>query len=617
MTYTITKNADFGSIEIHFNGKPAQAVRDALKALKFRWHGVRRVWYGYTDAQAVQEAIKAAGSTSGTEQAKAPANVSRTPKKSALAPLWERVKVDELPGYGGSGPNAKQSELAKAARENARKTGKGFDRCAAEMIRAHLRERFPEVKFSVTSGGAGYLERVDIRIISSPYNREKVMKNRYTGEPDPWGYWQNSPQLDAVLNYCKVLHDSFDSDDGDYYADYGAYHDLYGFAEISEGYTQTAPTPEQQAYIAAFEAARQQAEQKAAEEERQRMDQARRERERAEEAAKRRAEEERQAAAAILDHVNIIDLSEAEQIAALDLMAGAGKENSMGEVYTTIDEKTKKANKEGRRVPELLSDAIISRKVLFTDRQLYHKFSDMLLNDWDFLAGKGGTDFSDVRLKDFGEYMKLNAEQRATVHTFAVDCVGVYLDNVLQCVIDPQGFNYARYVLVPFGDVRDSEEDATSAAEYRAKCRAESETLPGFYIPEAISEQIKAVDLRPGEPITAILIDGLICSSVPFSGRLVSVTPCEYAQYEDAARVCLIPYGKRTEKTFFIHTGQKAVIYRGILPNIPDEIKYTPTSSPNMRAVNYAGTGAHSFIKRAIAYYETLGYTPAIDTVER
>ena len=287
MTYTIAKKADFGSSEIHCDGKPSEAIREALKALKFRWHGVRRVWYGYTDAQTVQEAIgktaaRAAQPAGGTEQAKAPANVSRTPKKAALAPLWERVKVDELPGYGGSGPNAEQSELAKAARENARKTGKGFDRCVAEMIRAHLRERFPEVKFSVTSGGAGYLESVDIRIISSPYSREKVMKNRYTGEPDPWGYWQNSPQLDAVLNYCKVLHDSFDSDDGDHYADYGAHHDLYGFAEISGNYTQTEPTPEQQADITAFEAARQQAEQKAAEEERQRMEQARREREQAE-----------------------------------------------------------------------------------------------------------------------------------------------------------------------------------------------------------------------------------------------------------------------------------------------------------------------------------------------
>ena len=74
MTYTITKNANFGSIEIHFDGKPAQTVREALKALKFRWHGVRRVWYGYADAQTVQEAIgktaaRAAQPADGTEQA--------------------------------------------------------------------------------------------------------------------------------------------------------------------------------------------------------------------------------------------------------------------------------------------------------------------------------------------------------------------------------------------------------------------------------------------------------------------------------------------------------------------------------------------------------------------
>lgn len=76
MTYTITKNANFGSIEIHFDGKPAQTVREALKALKFRWHGVRRVWYGYADAQTVQEAIgktaaRAAQPADGTEQAQA------------------------------------------------------------------------------------------------------------------------------------------------------------------------------------------------------------------------------------------------------------------------------------------------------------------------------------------------------------------------------------------------------------------------------------------------------------------------------------------------------------------------------------------------------------------
>lgn len=60
MTYTITTNAQFNSLEISFDGKPAQAVRDALKALKFRWHGVKKVWYGYTDEETAKAAIDGA-----------------------------------------------------------------------------------------------------------------------------------------------------------------------------------------------------------------------------------------------------------------------------------------------------------------------------------------------------------------------------------------------------------------------------------------------------------------------------------------------------------------------------------------------------------------------------
>lgn len=57
-TFEITKNEAFKSIEIAFDGKPSEAVRDALKALKFRWHGVKKIWYGYADEEAVKTAIE-------------------------------------------------------------------------------------------------------------------------------------------------------------------------------------------------------------------------------------------------------------------------------------------------------------------------------------------------------------------------------------------------------------------------------------------------------------------------------------------------------------------------------------------------------------------------------
>ena len=56
-TYTIAHNPQFNSIEIAFNGKPAQEIRDALKSLRFRWHSVKKVWYGYTDEATVRAAI--------------------------------------------------------------------------------------------------------------------------------------------------------------------------------------------------------------------------------------------------------------------------------------------------------------------------------------------------------------------------------------------------------------------------------------------------------------------------------------------------------------------------------------------------------------------------------
>ena len=87
MEYTLTKNADFGSLEITFDGKPAQAIRDALKALRFRWHGVRRVWYGYADEQTTRAALEGenvggtvpAANVQNSDQAEQPERVSSLP----------------------------------------------------------------------------------------------------------------------------------------------------------------------------------------------------------------------------------------------------------------------------------------------------------------------------------------------------------------------------------------------------------------------------------------------------------------------------------------------------------------------------------------------------------
>ena len=90
--FTITANAAYNSIEISFDSKPSEAVREALKALRFRWHSVKRVWYGYADEATVREAIEAAA---GNAPQKAAQKATAAPKKAEAVNKYG-VKVGDL-----------------------------------------------------------------------------------------------------------------------------------------------------------------------------------------------------------------------------------------------------------------------------------------------------------------------------------------------------------------------------------------------------------------------------------------------------------------------------------------------------------------------------------------
>lgn len=62
-TYKIETNTTWNSREIFFEGKPCEAVREALKALKMRWNGKRSCWYGFASADAIVAAINGATPT--------------------------------------------------------------------------------------------------------------------------------------------------------------------------------------------------------------------------------------------------------------------------------------------------------------------------------------------------------------------------------------------------------------------------------------------------------------------------------------------------------------------------------------------------------------------------
>ena len=102
MKYEITKNEAFNSFEILFDSKPSEEVREALKTLRYRWHKVKGVWYGYGDENTVREAIENA--TKGVKVAKVTKTTTKTEKVNKYGVEvgdvfylnwgWEQTNVD-------------------------------------------------------------------------------------------------------------------------------------------------------------------------------------------------------------------------------------------------------------------------------------------------------------------------------------------------------------------------------------------------------------------------------------------------------------------------------------------------------------------------------------------
>lgn len=100
-TITNTTNGSRASVEIYFTGKPAEHIRTALKAEGFRWHGVKKCWYGYTDPVTADAIITAAEEDAAPlrEGEKAP-KAETAEKREKGTPqahirfYWNGIKVD-------------------------------------------------------------------------------------------------------------------------------------------------------------------------------------------------------------------------------------------------------------------------------------------------------------------------------------------------------------------------------------------------------------------------------------------------------------------------------------------------------------------------------------------
>lgn len=409
LSVSISRNEEKNGIEIRFSGIPAAEVRDELKAHGFRWSRFGGCWYHYFTEEAEAFAESLQDEKSG-ESAEAPKLTERSGPAVPLPSLWERCKIDALPLYGT------ENELKKEATANAAKNGTGYDREAAKIIRAHLKKRFPECKFSVTSGGAGYLDNCDIYLCAAPYD-------------------MSSDIISSIRKYCDALHDAFDADDGDFYADYGAHHDLYGGVSIKYNFERLPDTPESKIEAERF------AEEKANFE---KEEQARKIAE-MEELQKRREEEEK--GRAEREKKEAEDVAEIEQAAEIEEYSNEDSYFCRGYEFRKLG--TMAALEEYKReygAPLVMCKII--RCVTLPAAQLL-KFREMLFSDFSFLAGQGGSGTDDPRISSIEEWNKLSPDEQEKIEWYAI-CTAIRCKESgdIAFLINPEGYNYARYVYI-------------------------------------------------------------------------------------------------------------------------------------------------------------------------
>ena len=618
MTYTITENPAFNSLEISFDGKPAQEVRDALKALKFRWHAVKKVWYGYSDENTVRAAIDG-GKVESKPAENKPAKINldglEKNKKTCYGAEFAAVLRSDLKARGVTGVTIRCNRSGYTDSITATIALSADDFRSAEECAA--RDGW---KLFFTKQEANSLPELN-GVSYSPWNRGNesdtrkyiTCGSRYDdNSADSNAHILRAFWLYQIENFSVFTHhmdakshialtsaafervaaivsiiQSYNWDRSDSMTDYydvGFYFDV-DIKTPADFQPREFMTEAEREQLKKDLDAEEQAENE-------RMEAWKREQEEAHKAEERRVAQEAIDRSEIEKAVTVEDLPENEQYYIFGLRGGIGKESTLDELKERADRDT---------------DAYITRRLVFSDASALDKFCNMLLHDFDFISGKGGTGTNDPRVTD-ANIMKLNTFQREQVKFYAVDCIAVYLDNVLQFVINPEGYNYARYCYIPTDETR--EETPKASAELTEKEKAAQ--VEAFYFPASVVEQAAALPI--GEVVTVYQTDGWILSNICTTGVLLSEERGNYAQYSGV--YLTIQRGKKTAR-IFCYDGKETVVFPGLPLELPDRVKYSEITSRTSGAVMYHCRDYGDEMRQIIAYYAEKSRKPALDTVQR
>lgn len=622
MTAVLKINEELNGIELYFEGKPSEEIRSTLKENKFRWSGFKKCWYTKQSETALKVAENITNSTITIEEAQTTNKTKKQPRKAKKEAfnLWNSTRWEEI-------------EVNKETKDKEAKE-------IAKEIRSHVRKRFPMCKFSVT---VPYYGRISFDIKSSPYEKD-------------------SKYLQAILNYCENLLNAYKHcySAADPYTDYSGVYNFTGWASICWEYTQTEATEEIKKDMFIFDT--KQAEHEKAEEEKKEkefQEYMKQQKIRDEEHQKKREEEKKQIEN-IYNSVDVKELDEKEQYFVVNsAFANLNKNNTLDQYIEEVEK--------GDYSTENVK---ITKEVHFDNKEALTNFSNMLLNDFDFLANTGGSFTEDNRINSMLDYYNMDDYEKASVK-WNLKGVAVYFDNKLQFIVDAQGYSYARYVGLTdnatiektitdnqvingekleelkkqadlleelsamtieeldiistwenenWNDYKEALKDKLKQYNFKLTKEViqqlEIESLKSHMYKlltevDGIQDQFKNATIEEGEKVTMFYISdfgSIVTNRMTFN----SFTPSNYAQYDNAVKVTFKPENKR--KLHYTHFYSTLLVFKGwhklpetVLNNVEHRNGFIVTSS------KYTSCDNKQY-DEILSYFEQQGIKPIINT---
>lgn len=598
-------NNKLNGVELYFNGKPSQEVREEMKINGFRWNGKKVCWYAKQNDKTIALADKLGNKN-------LEVSAIKTAKKENKIDLWSLTQFAEIKRE----KNYNTKEVAKE-------------------IRTALKARFKFVKFSVTSK-----DRIRVEIKSAPFEKDSIYLKAITEYVD---------KLVESYNFCTCY---------DPYGDYGSSYNFYYFGcKVDYDYIQIEATQEIIEAMKQFDTKVAEAEElKRVEEEREyqeyliKMEQ-----------EKKEAEERQKQVKADKEYINnnveVVDLDEQDQYYVKNAyFANLNKNNTLNQYKEEV-----------AKGDYYLNTLKVTREIHFKDEKSYNLYINMLLHDFDFIDGTGGSYTDDLRINSMTDYYNMTSEEQKTVE-WLLQGVAVYVNNELMFVIDAQGYCYARYVgligentvttkeytckqVVAVEGIQERKIEAKEVQEVYNNV-VNNNTFDNWYntrkaiatairknplltfdntvVQQVKDEKIKSdlykvlneVDtvqdqfnesgLNKGDKLTIIrgsMIGGASISHITVDSFITE----EYAQYKNNVKMTMNIKGKRGLYSTNIHD-KDILIYKGWI-DIPASVLYEDTSNGNFTGM---ATKYGSYDKRAISdiisYLQGKNILPIINT---